>query len=86
MAEAADRLLAFASGKVSGDLHQDEMQYFGVVKNLEIIGEAAYMLTKQFREEHSEVPWKKVMWQVGQGVMLSMAEPGECLQLMMSST
>lgn len=34
---------------------------FAVIKNLEIIGEAAYLLTKEFRTLHSEVKWNEVI-------------------------
>ena len=36
------------------------MMYYAVVKNIEIIGEAANMITMQFQEAHPETPWKKV--------------------------
>ena len=31
--------------------------FYGFVKHVEIIGEAVYMLTKEFRETHTEVEW-----------------------------
>lgn len=37
------------------------MLYFAVVKNIEIIGEAAYMLTKEFIESHLQTPWKYII-------------------------
>lgn len=36
----------------------DDMRYYAVVKNIEIIGEAANMLTSDFRDAHPETPWK----------------------------
>ncbi len=30
------------------------------MKNVEIVGEAAYMLTKEFKASHPEIPWKQV--------------------------
>ena len=42
-------------------LSSNVLVYYGVVKNIEIIGEAAYNLTKSFRENHPETPWKDVM-------------------------
>ena len=32
--------------------------YFSTMKNVEIVGEAAYMLTKEFKASHPEIPWK----------------------------
>lgn len=31
--------------------------FYGFVKHVEIIGEAVYMLTKEFRDTHPEVEW-----------------------------
>ena len=42
-------------------LSSNVLVYYGVVKNIEIIGEAAYNLTTTFREKHPEIPWKDVM-------------------------
>ncbi|MGM9738424.1 MAG: DUF86 domain-containing protein, partial [Candidatus Cryptobacteroides sp.] len=35
----------------------DPIIYFGFVKHVEIIGEAVYMLSKEFRSAHPEVEW-----------------------------
>ncbi len=35
--------------------------YYSVMKNVEIIGEAANMLTRHFREEHNELPWRSIV-------------------------
>ncbi|MBD5252528.1 MAG: DUF86 domain-containing protein [Bacteroides sp.] len=35
--------------------------YFAIVKNLEIIGEASYMLTPEFKQSHPQTPWKQII-------------------------
>ena len=35
----------------------DIRTYYAVMKNIEIVGEAVYMLTKGFKDNHPEVPW-----------------------------
>lgn len=35
--------------------------YYGLVKQVEIIGEAANMLTKEFRESHTDVDWRPIV-------------------------
>ena len=35
-------------------LNQKEVEE---IKNIEIVGEATYMLTKEFRESHQSIPW-----------------------------
>lgn len=34
--------------------------YYVVVKNIEIIGEAANMVTSDFQDAHPDTPWKKI--------------------------
>ena len=34
--------------------------YFAVMKCVEIVGEATYMLTKDFKSEHPEIPWSLI--------------------------
>ena len=34
---------------------------FAIIKNLEIIGEAAYLLTNEFKEKHPEIEWKIII-------------------------
>jgi uncharacterized protein with HEPN domain len=61
MLEAIDRVLDFAEGKSKEELEKDGMQFYGIVKNIEIVGEAAYKLTKAFRKEHPATPWDDIM-------------------------
>lgn len=36
------------------------MEYFGIVKLIEIIGEAVYKITPDFKESHSDTPWSQI--------------------------
>jgi uncharacterized protein with HEPN domain len=42
------------------ELIADKRTYYAVMKNVEIVGEASYMLTKAFKEAHPNTPWKVV--------------------------
>ena len=55
--EAIDCILDFADGKTMEELESDKLKYYGIVKNIEIIGEAAYKLTQAFCRQHPETPW-----------------------------
>lgn len=57
---AIERVLRYTKGKTYDDLITDDMMYYAVVKNIEIMGEAANMLTSEFTNLHSETPWKMV--------------------------
>ena|SRR5258708_38938773 len=39
---------------------EDRMRQDAVVRRTEIIGEATKRLSKEFRDEHSEIPWKEM--------------------------
>lgn len=57
---AIERIVRYTSNKSFDDLVSDDMMYYAVVKNIEIIGEAANMITDAFQILHPETPWKKV--------------------------
>jgi len=57
---AIDRVNRYVKGKSFEDLQKDDMMYYAVVKNIEMMGEAANMLTMEFQQKHSETPWKMV--------------------------
>lgn len=59
--KAADNVKSFIVGYTCETFVADKMCYYAVLKNLEIIGEASYMLTKEFRERHSEIPWNTII-------------------------
>ena len=58
--EAIDRLQTHAGNLPKEDLVKDVMRYYGIIKNIEIIGEAARMLTDQFKSAHPEVDWRSI--------------------------
>lgn len=61
MLEAMGNIFEFI-GKLSfEDYSQNKMMRFAVVKNLEIVGEAAYLLSKPFKEQHTEVLWDDII-------------------------
>ena len=59
--EAIDRVLDYAEGKTKEELQADKMRFYAIVKNIEIIGEASYKLTKAFRKEHPDTPWDDII-------------------------
>ncbi len=58
--EAINRLEKYAGSLSRKELEADVLRYYGIVKNIEIIGEAAYMLSSQFKEAHKEVEWRPI--------------------------
>ena len=43
------------------ELLDNKLLYYGLVKQIEIIGEAANLLTHDFRERHQEVNWRPIV-------------------------
>ena len=60
MLAAAERVIRYTSDKTFDDLKADDMMYYAVVKNIEIIGEAANLLSSEFIASHPDTPWKQV--------------------------
>lgn len=58
--KAIDVLLSNKDRYTFDEMVNDPIIFFGFVKHVEIIGEAVYMLTKEFREQHQEVDWEVI--------------------------
>lgn len=51
----------YTDGISFDQLQNDPMRYHAVVYNIMILGEAANMLTYEFREAHPQTPWKQIV-------------------------
>jgi len=58
--EYANNVTMLIEGYTLEALVNDKRTYYAVMKNVEIVGEAAYMLSKDFKSAHPETPWKTV--------------------------
>lgn len=56
-----DNIFEFAQGKSIEELDADKMAFYAIVKNIEVIGEAAFRLTKEFCSQHPETPWPSII-------------------------
>ena len=59
--EAIDTIFEFTKDVNLEQFIDNKMMWFAVFKNLEIIGEASYMLTNELREKYTEIEWKKII-------------------------
>ena len=50
-------LLEYKNKYAFPEVENNPILFYGFVKHVEIIGEAVYMLTKEFRNAHPEVEW-----------------------------
>ncbi|OIP28955.1 MAG: hypothetical protein COW04_10945 [Deltaproteobacteria bacterium CG12_big_fil_rev_8_21_14_0_65_43_10] len=59
--DAASKALLFTKNHNRKELDANEMLSLSLVRLLEIIGEAANVVSADFREKHSQIPWKKMI-------------------------
>ena len=57
----ANNVKKILDGVSYDDFVNDIRIYYSVMKNIEIIGEAANMLSKDFIETHTGLPWKQII-------------------------
>jgi uncharacterized protein with HEPN domain len=60
MLEALERIRRYTAGMGEQDFCADERTLDAVVRNLEIIGEAARHTPAAIAERHSEIPWSRL--------------------------
>lgn len=58
--EATKRIEKYVKGFTLEKLKKDSLTVDGIVRNLEIIGEAAKNIPAQIKEKYPEVEWKKI--------------------------
>lgn len=61
MIEAVNNVNTFMTDKNLDNLKSDKILFFAVVKNIEILGEAAYKISNEFKEINKHIPWKEIM-------------------------
>ena len=60
MFDAINEILSFIKGKEQKELDENRMLSLAIVKLLEIIGEASKKLSKSFKDNHPNIPWRKM--------------------------
>ena len=59
--ESIDKIDRYSEGMSQDDFQSDEKTIDAVVRNLEIIGEAASRMPEDFTDQHSEIEWVKII-------------------------
>ena len=59
--EAIDNIFEFTGDKDFIQYRQDKILRFAVIKNLEIVGEACYLLTAELREKNKQIEWDEII-------------------------
>ncbi len=58
--EAIRRIQMYTAEFAYEEFEEDYKTQDAVIRNLEIIGEAAKNIPSEFRDKHQEIPWKKM--------------------------
>lgn len=58
--DAANKLTEAVDRYSLKSIQEDTIIFFGLVKLVEIIGEASYKLTPEFKASHPQLPWKQI--------------------------
>ncbi len=55
-----ERVQEFTKGMSKEELVNDTLHLHATVYNVQIVEEAVYKLTKEFKESHTETPWRMI--------------------------
>jgi uncharacterized protein with HEPN domain len=61
MLDAAREAVGFAQGRIRSDLDRDRMLTLTLVKEIEIVGEAANQVSETTREQLPTIPWADIV-------------------------
>ncbi len=61
MREAAQKAIHFLGSKSRADLNNNELLVLGIIKCIEIVGEAANKVTDECRISNSFIPWADIV-------------------------
>ena len=61
MLDAAHEAIAFAQGHTRNHLNSDRKLVLALVKDVEIIGEAAYQISPATRDQLPDIPWDDII-------------------------
>ena len=60
MLEAIRRVKGYVAGKSFQEFARDSLTVDAVLRNLEIIGEAASQLKQEFKAKYANIPWRDI--------------------------
>ncbi len=58
--DQAQEAISLIKGKTRGDLENDHILQLALTRLVEIISEASVQISKEFKEQNKEIPWKQM--------------------------
>lgn len=61
MVDFSEKVLSYVEGLSQDEFIESGLTYDAVLRNLELIGEAATHIPEEVRDRHSEIPWRMIV-------------------------
>lgn len=61
MLDSAKAILSFVKGQRRANLDSNRLLTSGILREFEILGEAANQISKKLKTQHPELPWKQLI-------------------------
>lgn len=61
MLESAEAISSFVEGKTRQDLNTNRLLLSGIVRELEILGEAAGKISQETKDRFTSIPWRQLI-------------------------
>lgn len=58
--DSGDKILRYTNNMTYGEFINNDLTIDAVIRNFEIIGEAANRLTEDFKDKHSAIDWRRI--------------------------
>lgn len=59
--ESMNKIVKFTAGMDYSDFSRNEMVIDAVLRNIEVIGEAAKNIPDDIKDKYTEIPWKRII-------------------------
>ena len=59
--ESSEKIVRYSFGTIKDEFLENDMMFDAVVRNLEIIGEAARHVPEEVQENYSDINWRKMI-------------------------
>lgn len=60
MIKSINKIFSYTEHLAYADFFNNELVQDAVIKNFEVIGEAAYQITQELKSEYDEIEWKRI--------------------------
>ncbi len=59
--DSMDQVMAYVDGMTFNEFEKDKMRIDAVLRNIQIIGEAARNISQEIKEKYPDIPWRRMI-------------------------